>query len=215
MIKKEENIKHLFVYGTLMNGGGLHYLLLKKGFKFISKAKLNHYELYHHDRIPLIISGDGEVFGEVYEIKNSTCLKYLDVVEHNYDRIISDVICKGKKIKIFVYSYKYPKSIKNNFNFVKIEDGDFKIYFKTKEELIKKILILKKENKRLNKKKDYVKNTLFNFRQKCYGEMVSIDYGFYLSNDSFNKLFEKVINKFRKNQKEVKTKNGIFWRTNN
>ena len=62
---------------------------------------------------------------------------------------------------------------------------------KTKEEF-------EKENIILNKKIKYIKNTLFNFRQKCYDEMLSFDQSLYLSNDSFNSLFDNLINKFRK-----------------
>ena len=63
----------------------------------------------------------------------------------------------------------------------------------------------KRENKKLNKKIKYIKNTLFNFRQSCYDEMVVINsegnkFSSYLvlTNDTFNKLFERLIRKFRK-----------------
>lgn len=61
-----------------------------------------------------------------------------------------------------------------------------------------KIKELKKENRRLNKQKDYAKNTLFNFRQQCYSKMRVIDSYLVLLNDDFNLQFEKLINKFRK-----------------
>ena len=90
---------------------------------------------------------------------------------------------------------------------------------KTKEELEAQVFGLgnaledyKKENKILNKKIKHTKNTLFNFRQECYSKMVSIDYGLYLSNDDFSKLFEKLINRFRKHSKyiplEIEMKGG-------
>jgi len=56
----------------------------------------------------------------------------------------------------------------------------------------------KRENKKLNKKIKYIKNTLFNFRQSCYDEMVVINSYLVLTNDTFNKLFERLIIKFRK-----------------
>jgi len=126
-IKKENGVKHLFVYGTLMKGLRLHYLMLKKGFKFISKAKLKSYDLYQHNEIPLIISGKGEVYGEVYEILKPICLKYLDRVEHNYNRIIAEVKIKNKTIETFVYSSKYPQCVEINKNFQKIKSGDYRI----------------------------------------------------------------------------------------
>ena len=64
----------------------------------------------------------------------------------------------------------------------------------------------KRENKKLNKKIKYIKNTLFNFRQSCYDEMVVINSELVLTNDTFNKLFERLIRKFRK---EVKNEINI------
>ena len=64
----------------------------------------------------------------------------------------------------------------------------------------------KRENKKLNKKRHHIKNTLFNFRQSCYDEMVVINSELVLTNDTFNKLFERLIRKFRK---EVKNEINI------
>ena len=67
------------------------------------------------------------------------------------------------------------------------------------KELKKQIEDLKKENKILNKKRKYIKNTLFNFRQKCYSEMVTDDNSYFvISMETFNNLFENLMNKFRK-----------------
>lgn len=67
---------------------------------------------------------------------------------------------------------------------------------------------LKKENKIFNKKIKHIKSTLFNFRQKCYDEMLSFDNSLYLSNDSFNSLFDKLMNKFRKFDINTEFKGG-------
>lgn len=67
---------------------------------------------------------------------------------------------------------------------------------------------LKKENRILNKKVKYIKYTLFNFRQKCYDELLSFNCGLFLSNDSFNNLFDKLINKFRKVDLNIESKGG-------
>lgn len=83
--------------------------------------------------------------------------------------------------------YKYSKKYK-----IKVD----KFIEEAKKSLGERIE-LKKENKRLNKKKDYIKNTLFNFRQKCWDKMVVIDSKLFLPNQEFNVLFEKLINKFR------------------
>ena len=60
------------------------------------------------------------------------------------------------------------------------------------------LIQLRKENRILNKKIKHIKCTLFNFRQNCYSEMLSFDQSFYLPNDSFNSLFDKLMNKFSK-----------------
>ena len=75
-------------------------------------------------------------------------------------------------------------------------------------ELYDKVEFLKKENKLLQKKIKHTKNILFNFKQECYDQMLSFDHGLFLSNESFNKLFEKLINKFRKYKKGGKKQNG-------
>jgi len=67
-----------------------------------------------------------------------------------------------------------------------------------KKEMIQ-IEVLKKENKILSKKIKHTKNILFRFRQKCYSEMVTDDNSYFvISMETFNNLFEKLMNKFRK-----------------
>ena len=70
------------------------------------------------------------------------------------------------------------------------------------------LIEIKKENRILNKKIKHIKFTLFNFRQKCYDEMLSFDNSLYLSNDSFNNLFDKLMNKFRKVKFNIELKGG-------
>jgi len=57
---------------------------------------------------------------------------------------------------------------------------------------------MKKEIKESLKKKQYIKNILINWRKECYGEMVLIDSYLVLTNDSFNEMFEKLMNKLKK-----------------
>lgn len=53
-----------------------------------------------------------------------------------------------------------------------------------------------KENNEGSRK--YYKNLLFRFKEDCYKEMVILDSELSLTNTQFNKLFEDLINKFRK-----------------
>ena len=46
----------------------------------------------------------------------------------------------------------------------------------------------------------YYKNLLFKFKEDCYKKMVILDSELSLTNTQFNKLFENLINKFRKNK---------------
>ena len=59
------------------------------------------------------------------------------------------------------------------------------------------LLDYKKENRALNKKIKHTKNILFNFRQECFDKMRVIDSELILTDDDFNILFEKLIDKFR------------------
>ncbi len=120
-----DDVKYLFVYGTLMKEGALN-LFLKGGFDFVGEAILKNGRLYEHDHLPIIISGKENVIGEVYEIKKPFRLSILDKIERNYNRIVSDVEMKDESIKAFAYFYKYPALVKNNPRFVKIESGDWK-----------------------------------------------------------------------------------------
>ena len=60
--------------------------------------------------------------------------------------------------------------------------------------------LCKKENKKLTKQRHSIKNVLFNFRQSCYKEMRVVNSELVLTNTKFNKLFETLISKFRKEQ---------------
>ena len=78
---------------------------------------------------------------------------------------------------------------------------------KTKEEFEKEIFGLgnalldyKKENRALNKKIKHTKDILFNFRKKCFDNMVVVNSELFLPNNDFNILFDKLIDKFRKDK---------------
>ena len=119
-----DDVKYLFVYGMLKKKRALSYLLLL-GFNYVGEAILKNVELYKHNFSPIVISGKGEVFGELYKIEKPPHLLILDKVEHNYNRIISDVRINNKIVKAFVYFYKYPDFIKDNRNFIKIKSGNW------------------------------------------------------------------------------------------
>ena len=91
---------NVFVYGTLKKGFALNYLFV--GSKFVGEASLKGYEMYSLTFFPCIIKGEGEVFGEVYNISKEL-LKKLDLVEIGYRREELDVEINEKKMKVYTY----------------------------------------------------------------------------------------------------------------
>ncbi len=104
------NIKNnqlIFVYGTLVKGGRLHYNI--EGAEYIGDYALEGYAMYSiMGRYPGIISAEGETtLGEVYEISYDN-LRRLDIVEgDDYHRITVDVsdIAMGGILKCKTYIY--------------------------------------------------------------------------------------------------------------
>ncbi len=120
--KKVDDKKYLFVYGLLKRKQCLN-LFLRGGFKFVDEAIIKNSELYNYCGSVRLISGKGKVYGEVYEILKPSLLFLLDKIEHNYNRVVSEVEIKNKKVKAFVYFSKYPNLMKENPNSFKIKSG--------------------------------------------------------------------------------------------
>ena len=69
----------VFVYGTLLKGECNHNYYLG-GIPCLGQATLRNFDLYDLGRYPGIITGDGTVLGEVYEVSDDK-LSELDVLE--------------------------------------------------------------------------------------------------------------------------------------
>ncbi len=110
----------IFVYGTLKKGFALHRYL--ENSKFLGEGFIKGYDMYQIDWYPVIVKGNCTVFGEIYEVDEST-LKILDEIEEEgvyYKRIKEKVYFKGKSIEVFVYVF-----LGEINNLVKIESGVF------------------------------------------------------------------------------------------
>lgn len=107
---------NVFVYGTLMKGFGNHnyYLANQENVKFLGKAKLIGYEMYHVFSFPGIVPQKGkEILGEVYKVDDHV-LQQLDRLEGEgfmYKRI-EDVAFLDTEKQIKVYVYVWQLSIK-------------------------------------------------------------------------------------------------------
>ena len=116
--------KYLFVYGMLKRKHGLNFFL-RSGFRFVDEVILKNSELYNYHGSARLIIGKGEVRGEVYEILKPSRLSFLDRIEHNYDRIVSGIEIKNKKVKAFVYFSKSPEVVKGDPISIKIKSGNW------------------------------------------------------------------------------------------
>ena len=110
---------NIFVYGTLKKGFALNYLFVDS--IFVGEANLKGYEMYSLAFFPVITKGDGEIYGEVYNISKDL-LKKLDTVEIGYRREEVNVEINGKKVKAYVYIDNVDRS-KFLFKLKKVNSG--------------------------------------------------------------------------------------------
>ncbi len=95
----------VFVYGTLKKGFRLPSYL--ENSKFLGEGYIEGYDMYKIDWYPVIVKGNGNVYGEIYEVDDEI-LKNLDAVEDEgilYKRIKEKVKIKEKELEAFVYVY--------------------------------------------------------------------------------------------------------------
>jgi len=95
----------IFVYGTLRKGFGLNHCL--KAFKFLGVAKLTGFDMYSNGYYPMVVKGEDEIVGEVYEIEDGESeMKILDQIECAYNRTKVKVKLNGKLTEVETYVYK-------------------------------------------------------------------------------------------------------------
>lgn len=103
---------NIFVYGTLKKGFSNHKLIERA--KYIGDSKIDNFDIFkvgYRGSFPAIVKGEGEVFGEIYELPFSN-LKTVDRLEgyegkkcsnNLYDRELIKVKMCDKIIDAYVY----------------------------------------------------------------------------------------------------------------
>lgn len=100
--------KFLFVYGTLMRGCGNDRLLA--GATFLGRVRSAPlYRMLHLGGFPAIIEGDGEVWGELYELADDAQCARIDRLEgtpHLYRR---DALRLADGLEVDAYFLQRPR----------------------------------------------------------------------------------------------------------
>ena len=111
----------IFVYGTLMKGYALHPVLVR-GARFVEKGKVRG-RLVDLGRYPGLVTGVGQVKGEVYRIEDPELLPVLDREEgYNFQRSrVFATLASGRHVQVWLYRYRGPRD-----RAVSIPDGDYR-----------------------------------------------------------------------------------------
>lgn len=111
---------YYFVYGSLLKGEYNHHLLSSS--RFVAKGVIKGYTLYSMGAFPAIVKNNpnGLIYGEVYEVTNSTTETRLDMLEGYrpedpfYNKSIVEVMLKdGKRVEAYVYHFDDDAFVKN------------------------------------------------------------------------------------------------------
>ena len=107
----------VFVYGTLKRGFRLNPYM--ENSKFLAEDTLKGFDIYSNGSFPMIVRGQGEVKGEVFEVPVNL-LPILDEIECAYTRTkVNTHQFKG----VFVYIYNHDvNSLTPLDNEFKLED---------------------------------------------------------------------------------------------
>jgi len=111
----------IFVYGTLMKGYALHPALAR-GARFVEKGKTRG-RLLDLGPYPGLVTGVGQVKGEVYRIDDPELLPVLDREEgYNFQRSrVFATLASGRHVQVWVYRYRGPRD-----RATPILDGDYR-----------------------------------------------------------------------------------------
>ena len=111
----------IFVYGTLMKGYALHPVLARAA-RFVEQGKVRG-RLVDLGRYPGLVTGVGQVKGEVYRIEEPELLPVLDREEgYNFQRRRAIVtLASGRRTRAWLYRYRGPQN-----RAVPIPDGDYR-----------------------------------------------------------------------------------------
>jgi gamma-glutamylcyclotransferase (GGCT)/AIG2-like uncharacterized protein YtfP len=99
----------IFVYGTLMQGYGLHHVLAR-GARFLEAGKVRG-RLVDLGDYPGMVTGVGQVKGEVYRIEDPELLPVLDAEEgYNFERSrVIATLASGRHARVWIYRYRGPR----------------------------------------------------------------------------------------------------------
>lgn len=99
----------VFVYGTLLKGENNHNAYLKESV-FVGEGNIVGYEMYDLGYYPGIVSGKGNVLGEVYYVTEET-LSRIDILEGEGSLYIKTWVRvrmkNGKRVAAWVYVYNH------------------------------------------------------------------------------------------------------------
>jgi gamma-glutamylcyclotransferase (GGCT)/AIG2-like uncharacterized protein YtfP len=111
----------LFVYGTLMKDYDLHHHLARRA-RFVERGKVRG-RLLDLGSYPGMVTGVGQVKGEVYRLDDPELLPVLDAEEgYNFERSrVVATLASGRHAKVWVYRYRGPRK-----SAVPILDGDYR-----------------------------------------------------------------------------------------
>lgn len=140
MAKNEQEMKRLFVYGSLRDGF-FNYDKYLKGHVLTNEIATTQGILYHmnHKGYPALVDGERQIEGEVISVDNPEILiKALDEMENfygignennEYERIEKEVILQSGE-KEFCYVYKYVEKTIDQFDddYIFIEKNSWKEY---------------------------------------------------------------------------------------
>jgi gamma-glutamylcyclotransferase (GGCT)/AIG2-like uncharacterized protein YtfP len=111
----------LFTYGTLMKDYALHHVLAR-GARFVERGKVRG-RLLDLGSYPGMVTGVGQVKGEVYRLEDPELLPVLDAEEgYNFERTrVVATLASGRHARVWVYRYRGPRE-----GAVPILDGDYR-----------------------------------------------------------------------------------------
>ena len=111
----------IFVYGTLMKGYGLHHVLAR-GARFVESGKVRG-RLVDLGPYPGMVTGVGQIKGEVYRVEDPELLPVLDAEEgYNFQRSrVFATLASGRHVQVWVYRYRGPRD-----RAIPIPDGDYR-----------------------------------------------------------------------------------------
>jgi len=121
----------IFVYGTLLSGLPLSYIL--DNSDYLGEAIAGGVDLYNLGDYPGIKKGDGAVIGELY-YANNAILEMLDTVEGYNSNNLNNSLYLRSEIKLIipnisnkVFSYFYNLQVNNE---MLIDNGDYRNFLR-------------------------------------------------------------------------------------